>query len=149
MIDELRRSERVKPYLGRKVDLLSVDRPGAGLLSLLEGKEHVALIDAVITGGVVGQLHHWTESSMLEGVSITHSSHGFGLSQALALGRALGALPPKLHILGIEINPFVVDEDLSPELLHQLSILADRVIDELLCESVVGPIPSNMQCSST
>jgi len=137
MIDELRRSERVLSHLGREVELLSVDRPGAGLLSLLEGKERVVIIDAVITGGAVGQLHRWTESAVIEDKYTANSSHGFGLAQSLALGRALGILPQHLKILGIEIVSLEA-AGLSPQLRKQLPALVENVTDEIIFHAISG-----------
>lgn len=127
LIDELRRSERLQPYLGRGLELHQLDRPGAGLLAQLEGKERVVIIDAVVSGATVGQLHRWADIEAAGQPPFSHSSHGVGLAQTLALGRALALLPPVLTILGVEIEaPHDVSAipyqswRLSPRLLTQV-----------------------------
>ena len=148
MIDELRRSKRLQLHLGCEIELLSADRPGAGILSLLEGKESVVIIDAVITdGAMVGQLHSWAEPALIEDKCIMNSSHGIGLAQSLALAQALGALPPQLRILGIEIAPPEgVFAELTSQLRQQLPALVEKVVDEIISINqtpfLIGHVPS-------
>jgi hydrogenase maturation protease len=58
------------------------------LLSLLEERRRVVLVDAVVGGGEVGDvLHVGPEALALRGAPL--SSHGVGVAQAIALSRAL------------------------------------------------------------
>ena len=132
LIDELRQSEQLHFYLNDELELLAVDRPGAGLLSLFEGAERVIIIDAVVSGAGLGRLHRWPDSTALESCDCFLSSHGFGLTQALTLGRQLALLPEQLLVLGVEIDPVAAGSDLSPLLGQQLPILVDLVIEEIL-----------------
>ena len=132
LIDELRQSEQLHSYLNGELELLAVDRPGASLLSLFEGAERVIIIDAVVSGAGLGQLHRWSDSTALEASDSFLSSHGFGLTQALTLGRQLAMLPEQLLVLGVEIDPVATGADLSPLLGQQLPILIDLVVEEIL-----------------
>jgi len=132
LINELRQSEQLHSYLSGELELLAVDRPGASLLSLFEGAERVIIIDAVVSGAGLGQLHRWPDSTTLESCDSFLSSHGFGLIQALTLGRQLALLPEQLLVLGVEIDPVATGADLSPMLGQQLPILIDLVIEEIL-----------------
>lgn len=120
LIDELRRTEILQPYLGQELELLQLDRPGAALLTQLERMDRVVIIDAVVSGGVVGQLHCWSDPATVEQNCGFCSSHGFGLAQSLSLGRALGSLPPQLQVFGVEISPPEVDVVCAHQLRHQL-----------------------------
>lgn len=75
------------------------DRPGARLLSMLEGVWNAIIIDALLCSAPPGtplRIDPWTLAP-----GERSSNHGFGVADALALGRALGALPPRLSVIGI------------------------------------------------
>ena len=100
---------RVEPALAR-ARLEVSDRPGAGLLTLLQGVDTAILIDAVLSDSRPGTLHHLDPATLARGTRT--SNHGFGVADALALGRVLGNLPPRLHLLGISAagdHPPVLD----------------------------------------
>lgn len=146
LIDELRRTEILQPYLGQELELLQLDRPGAALLAQLERMDRVVIIDAVVSGGVVGQLHCWSDPAMVEQNCGFCSSHGFGLAQSLALGRVLGSLPPQLQVFGIEISPLEADaaqaQQLRYQLRQQLPVLVEKVAGEIVARlSRIGAPP--------
>lgn len=139
LVDELRRSERLRPYLGERLALYQLDRPGVSLLEQLKGMERVVIIDAVISGATVGQLHCWQDVAAIRQDSFSASSHGFGLAHTLSLGQALGVLPPVLAILGVEIEAPQADGapaqpwQSSPQLLAQL--------EEAIFTAIFHPAP--------
>ncbi len=128
LIEALRQAEQLQPYLKSDIELLAVDRPGSGLLSLFEGASKVVIIDAVVTGASSGQLHCWSDLAVLESSGSFLSSHGFGLAQALALGRQLGGLPEQLFVFGIEIDPGAGGMDISPRLQQKMPALTVQII---------------------
>ena len=132
LIDKLRQAEQLQPYLDGELELLAVDRPGAGLLALFEGAERVIIIDAVVSGAALGQLHRWSDLAELENSESFLSSHGFGLAQALTLGRQLGQLSEQLLVLGVEIDSVATGTGLSPLLGQHLPVLIEQVIEEIL-----------------
>ncbi len=56
------------------------------------------------------------------------SSHGFGLSETLALGRRLGLLPPRLYVLGIETGMEMGEQEDSAPHADLVAELARRVM---------------------
>ena len=99
---------RVAEYLARSVrlpktfEVLTRDRPGVMLLNDMHGVERVVLVDAVCSNRVSGQVRHLTVDDAIAHYKL-FSSHGFGVGEALSLGRVLGELPRELTIFGIEI----------------------------------------------
>ena len=88
---------------GYGIEASKLDRPGANLVSLLAGVEHGILVDAMHGDGVPGQIRRFERGDWRDyGHGL--SSHGFGVLDALALTEALGSLPPRLDLYGIEIG---------------------------------------------
>ena len=138
LIDRLRQAEKLQPYLNSQLELLAIDRPGAGLLSQLAGQKNVIIIDAVVTGADLGQLHCWSDPVVLESCCSSLSSHGFGLAQALMLGRQLGGLPEQMLILGIEIDPVAMDVDVSSSLQQKIALLNTRIVEKIIAIMASG-----------
>jgi hydrogenase maturation protease len=70
------------------------------LIELVAGADAAVVADAVRSGAAPGTLHHLHSSQLLRGAGV--SSHALGVADALALLSALGRLPLRLHIVGIE-----------------------------------------------
>ena len=64
-------------------------------------------------------------------VSRSPSSHGWGLSEALALGKVFQDLPPVLIIYGIEGQNFTLGDDLSPAVAAAIPETVRRIIAEI------------------
>lgn len=83
--------------------LHKLDRPGMELLEYMCGHEHVILIDGVVSvkhsPGMILKL----KPEELEQMQAPVSSHGIGVAEALAMGKVLGTLPPRLEVWGVVI----------------------------------------------
>lgn len=87
-----------------RVELSVLDRPGSLLVQVLESAPAVILVDAMQAGGRPGKVRRFTPPNLPpEGAFV--SSHDVGVTQAIALAGALGVLPSRLVIYGIEIGP--------------------------------------------
>lgn len=80
------------------------DRPGALLLDRLGSVDAAIIIDAMQAGLPFGTVRQFTPEQLLARHTGLCSSHAFGVSEAIELGAALGALPPRLAIIGIEMG---------------------------------------------
>jgi hydrogenase maturation protease len=85
------------------------DRPGALLLEQLRGYDGGIIIDAMNSGLPPGVVRQFTPEQLTRENSLL-SSHGFGVAEALALGRSLApapgtaAVPNRLSVIGIEMG---------------------------------------------
>ena len=86
------------------------------LLDLWQGVADVVVVDAMRSGAVVG---HVRRSAAGDGPlpvdAFAGSTHAFGLAEAVELGRALGVLPERLVIIGIEGRAFAMGAAMSAE----------------------------------
>lgn len=78
------------------------DRPGMQLINTMAGKQHVILVDALISN----HQHNvqLLKPGELQQLGANFSSHGFGVAEALQLSQQLNLLPKTLWILGIPVN---------------------------------------------
>lgn len=108
-----------------RVRLFNCDRPGSRLVTLLDRTPAAILIDALQGDTTPGEVHRFTPED-LSAYPGAVSSHDVGVAQALALGAALGQLPPRLVIYGIEIGVGQWDGDQA-----DMSVLTERTITQL------------------
>jgi hydrogenase maturation protease len=94
----------------------------------------VMVVDAVAAGGLPGTIYRLDAHRAGGPVRLSRSSstHGWGLSEALTLGRVFQDLPPWLIIYGIEGRNFELGEHLSPEVAAAIPEAARRLKQEIL-----------------
>lgn len=126
---------------------VAADEPGVAvldhedptsLLDLWSGHDPVLVVDAVRSGAAPGTLH-WLETGA-RGAPVTagawrHTGHGgthaVGLAEMVELGRALGRLPARLVVVGIEAESFDHGAPLSPRVAEAVPVAAARVCREV------------------
>jgi len=91
------------PALPEDVRVLALERPGLDLLDALRSADFALIVDALRDGGAIGSIRRLVPTALARAARAP-SSHSLGVAEALALGEALGALPPRVEILGIEIG---------------------------------------------
>jgi hydrogenase maturation protease len=98
---------------GIEVRVLRSPDPAA-LLALWTWRSHVTLVDAMVTGAPPGTIRRWTlDDADFPAEDRGTSTHGLGIAQAVALGRALERLPRHLELFGIEAGCVDHDRDVS------------------------------------
>jgi len=109
------------------VTVACLDRPGPALLAAMHGATQVVLIDAIRSGAAAGTVRRVDLDRIAMQESAGVSSHGFGLAETLALGQALGMLPPQLTLFGVEAGDANGGEGLSAAVRAALPALVRRV----------------------
>ncbi|MEW6353240.1 MAG: hydrogenase maturation protease [Pseudomonadota bacterium] len=97
------------------VDVRVLDRPGAALPQHWQNSDWVVLLDAVRGVGEVGRIHALEGAAIRRYATSGLSSHNIGVAEAVALADAVGALPRRLYLLGLEIGAPQPSAKLSPE----------------------------------
>ncbi|MBI2779823.1 MAG: hydrogenase maturation protease [Gammaproteobacteria bacterium] len=134
-VEAIRRSGLLEYFPQGLVSVQSCDRPASGLLMLMEGAAHVILIDAMRSGAVPGKILRLQDEE-IEMESALLSSHGFGVAESLALGGALGMLPARLVLYGVEVRDLDQCDTLTPETTGALPMLVERIKEELFPTSM-------------
>lgn len=100
------------------------------------------VIDAVAPGGHPGRVYRWEGKLPPAGRGAGGmSAHVLSLEQAVELGRALGQLPQRLVVFGVEAVQVEVGRGLSPEVEGALPEVIARVGDELRVDPrMIGPV---------
>jgi hydrogenase maturation protease len=116
-----------------EVEIEELDGEPTALLSRLERARAAWIIDACRTGAATGTVHRFDVSALpLPQVCLGLSTHGMGLAEALGLARALGQLPARCIVYGIEAGQFHAGAGLSAAVAGSVPVVAARVIAEVL-----------------
>lgn len=128
-------AQRLATRLGDGADVRVLGDDGFALLEALADAEAVILIDAVQSGAAPGTLHRFDAAAQaLPPTLLRCSTHALGVAEAVELARALGQLPARLAVYGIEGADFGIGEGLSPA----VSAAAAALVEELASGSVPG-----------
>ncbi len=102
------------------------------LLDRWSSPDQVVLVDAVRSGEPVGTVQvHDLLSLSLPPVRSAASSHALDLAGTVELGRALGQLPRRLFLVGVEADTVAVGADLTPAVRAAVDEAVQAVVGAL------------------
>ncbi len=103
-----------------------------GLLEQWEGHDAVVLVDATHSGAAPGTIQRIDASAepLPAPLSSSSSTHAVGIGDAIELARALGRLPPRVVLYGLEGRRFDSGSGLSAQVQAVIDPLADAVLGE-------------------
>ncbi len=126
----LRQQAPVLP--GASVEIHESDGDGAALMELWSRAETAILFDAVRAGRPVGTIHRFEgHRQPLPAACFAHSTHHWGLAEAVEMSRVLGQLPGTLVVYGIEGASFAMGDALSDPVEAAVAPVIARALDEL------------------
>lgn len=146
-----RGDDAIGPTVARAVSALGLPRvevveqeDPTSLLDLWTDREMAVVVDAVSSGGSPGSLlvletgqgdtplpdSAWSATGR-------GGTHAFGLAAAVELARALGRLPRRLVVVGVEADGFQHGQPLSPSVARSVPRTVDAVT-RLLREAAVS-----------
>lgn len=125
-------ARRVREAAPESVGVLEESGEGAALIESWQEADTVILIDAVHSGAKPGTVHRLdAHERPIAKKFFRFSTHAFGVAEAVELARALGRLPPRLIVYGVEGKTFEAGEGLSPEVEAAVEALVQRVLAEV------------------
>jgi len=108
-VRELRR------HFGDGISVLEESGDGLALLDAWQGADTVVLIDAMQSGARPGTIQCWDANrDAIPRGCLAGTSHAFGVTEAIEVGKSQKCLPAQLVIYGIEGENFAFDIGLSP-----------------------------------
>ncbi len=127
---------RARSLLG--VNLLAGQGEPSGLLADWAGAALAIVVDAVVAAPLVpGRLHRLEaarDGTVPASWPAAASSHGFGLAEAIGLGAALGRLPGRLILHGVEAADLALGAGLSHAVAAALPALEQAVLRDIPAE---------------
>lgn len=130
---------RVAGHMPEEVEVRTLAGEAIELLDAWTGRERVIVVDAVCSGAPPGTVHRLDATDApLPAVWASLSSHGLGLAAAIELSRALGRLPGRLLIYGIEGEDFLPGDGLTPAVESAVETVAATLVPE------AAPIAENV-----
>lgn len=114
------------------VTILEAAGEGTALVEAWKNACAVILVDAVHSGAKPGTLHRFeADARPLPTGFFTHSTHAFGVVEAIELARALDQLPRRFVVYGIEGKCFEAGVGLSAEVEEAARAATERVLHEI------------------
>jgi len=102
------------------------------LLDVWEGAENLLIVDAVYGAGPPGSVVRFDVSqSRIPAYLLSAGSHGFGVAEAVELGRVLKRLPPTVLFYGIVGESFENGQGLSDRVLKNIPDLLQMIEEDV------------------
>jgi hydrogenase maturation protease len=120
-------AEAVGRRLGPAVDVVESDGEPTQLMDAWSGLDLAVVVDAVCSGGAPGRIHVWADDPELAISSPPTGSHALGLADAIALGRALGRLPTRMIVVGVEAHETAPGHGLSSAVADAVEKVVDVI----------------------
>ena len=112
----------------RGFEVLEMPGDGAEIMEAWNGRRYVVAVDAARSGSAPGTVHRFEASeSPLPTGFFSYSTHQFGLAEAVETARALGRLPERLVIYGIEGAEFGFGEEIGEAVAEACAAVAAEI----------------------
>ena len=142
--NELRGDDGAGPAVAERlrVDAADLDVAVCGqeasrLLDAWAGADAVSVVDAVSSGAPPGTIHRFDASERaLPSTVFRGSTHALGVGEVIELARALGRLPSRVLVFGIEGGRFGSGHGLTSEVSEAVRVVAAEVAKEARCTTV-------------
>lgn len=113
------------------IDVIALDGEPARLVDAWAGRPNVVVVDAVQTGSAPGTLHHLVGDVDIPDAPHDASTHDAGVAAAVALSRALGRLPARLVVIGVEPATAAHGDELSAVVAARFDEVVDLAVREV------------------
>lgn len=131
-IDLLKKCTRLRMYSDMQLQLLCCDRPGLSLLEKMRDADTVFLIDAIYSDASPGT-YYCLENEAIMGIkTLMHSTHAFGVTEAMKLGKSLNILPKKVVLYGLAVGEILNHTDISLPVLEAIDGLVIQLEQAIL-----------------
>lgn len=124
-------AERLRGRAPAGVEVRELEGEPVSLVEAWDGADEVYVVDAVRSGSPPGTVHRLDASDEpLPATLSAASTHTLGVGEAIELARALGRLPARLVVFGIEAESIAAGAELTPAVAGAV----DETVELLLAE---------------
>ncbi|MFA5787432.1 MAG: hydrogenase maturation protease [Actinomycetota bacterium] len=114
------------------LEIIEREGEATSLVAAWQGFHTVVLVDAVCSGATPGTIHRFDASSApLPATAGFQATHSFGVAQAVELARALGQLPQRVIVYGIEGASFETGAPPSPAVQAAIDEVAGLILRDI------------------
>ena len=125
-------AEQLRPRVPEGVEVVSCDEEPSRLMEAWEGAESVLLVDTVSSGALPGTLHRYDAGEeAVPARTFRSSTHAIGIADTIELARALGRLPRRVRVHGIEAGRFATGAELTPDVEAAVAFLVRDILRDL------------------
>jgi hydrogenase maturation protease len=125
-------AEQLRPRVPEGVKVVSCDEEPSRLMEAWQGAESVLLVDTVSSGAPPGTLHRFDAGEeTVPARTFRSSTHAIGIADTIELARALGRLPHRVRVYGIEAGSFETGSSLTRAVEAAVAFLVKDVLADL------------------
>ncbi|HET6643160.1 MAG TPA: hydrogenase maturation protease [Gaiellaceae bacterium] len=124
-------AQQLRDRAGEEITVLELEGEPVSLVEAFDGADEAVLVDAVRSGAEPGTVHRIdaTDDPVPATLSAA-STHTLGVGEAIELGRALGRLPRRIVLYGIEAESLAAGGELTPAVARAVDEVVERVLAE-------------------
>lgn len=123
---------RLRARVPAGVAVVPCEQEPSRLIEAWEGAGTALVVDAVISGAEPGTVHRFDAGGGPIPERIFRSStHTFGIGEAIELARALGKLPGRVLVYGVEGSEFTARRGLTAPVEAAVEQVANAVLEDL------------------
>jgi hydrogenase maturation protease len=128
----LRVVDALRDRVGSDVTVVACEEEPSRLIAAWEGATATVVVDAVVSGAEPGAVHRFDASeAAIPTAEFRSSTHAFSLGETIEIARALGRLPARVVVYGIEGASFTAGNELTPQVAATIDAVAAAVLDDL------------------
>jgi len=125
-------AEAVRARVGQKVTVIACEEEPSRLLDAWSGSSAAVIVDAVVSGSEPGTTHRLDASDEpIAAGTFRSSTHAFSLGETIEIARALGRLPRRVVVYGIEAAAVAAGVELTPAVADAVDRVADAIVRDL------------------
>jgi hydrogenase maturation protease len=127
---------RVRERVPDELEVVVCELEPTRLIDAWEGAEAAFVVDAVSSGAEPGIVHRFDATSRpLPSREFRSSTHALGIGETIELARAIGKLPSRVIVFGIEGEAFGSGTELSGPAQGGVERAVELVLEEAGCTS--------------
>jgi hydrogenase maturation protease len=125
-------AERLRERVPAGAEVVSCSEEPSRLMDAWAGARTVVLVDTVASGAPPGTIHRFEAGeARVPAQAFRSSTHAIGIAETIELARALGRLPERVLVYGIEAGGFATGAELTPAVEAAVAGVVGAVLSDL------------------